>query len=66
MDYSEIKEQLNNIKNNVLNKVLLIVQFVLLLGLTISFLRISQTGFKHSFCCPYFSFRNNIHLIYIP
>lgn len=56
MDYSEIKEQLNNIKNNVLNKVLLIVQFVLLLGLTISFLRISQTGFKPLFAVHIFLF----------
>lgn len=49
MDFIEIKDQLNSIKDNVLNKVLIIVQFVLLLGLTISFLRISQTGFKPLF-----------------
>lgn len=52
----EIKEQLNNIKDNVLNKVLIIVQFVLLLGLTISFLRISQTGFKPLFAVHIFLF----------
>lgn len=49
MDNLFIKEQLNTIKDNVLNKILVIVLFVLLLGLTISFLRISQTGFKPIF-----------------
>lgn len=46
---NDIKQQINNIKDNVLNKVLVIVLFVMIFGLTISVLRIPQTGFKPIF-----------------
>jgi signal transduction histidine kinase len=49
MENNDIKQQLNSIKDNVLNKVLVIVLFVMIFGLTISVLRIPQTGFKPIF-----------------
>jgi signal transduction histidine kinase len=46
MESIELQKKLDNIKNVILNKVLVIVLFVQFLGVTISVLRISQTGFK--------------------
>jgi len=46
METLEMRKKLDQIKDKVLNKVLIIVLFVQLIGLTISILRIPQTGFK--------------------
>ncbi len=46
METLEMRKKLDQIKDQVLNKVLIIVLFVQLIGLTISILRIPQTGFK--------------------
>jgi signal transduction histidine kinase len=38
--------KMNEIKDMVLNRILIVIMFVMVLGMTISLLRISQTGFK--------------------
>jgi signal transduction histidine kinase len=39
-------KKMDDIKDSVLNRVLIVIMFVMLLGITISLLRVSQTGFK--------------------
>jgi signal transduction histidine kinase len=45
MENADLKQKLDRIKDQVLNKVLIIVLFVQLIGLIISLIRVSQTGF---------------------
>jgi len=58
MEKEDIKQQLDSIKDNVLNRVLVFVLFVLVFGLTISILRIPETGFK-----PIFAVHSSLFLL---
>jgi signal transduction histidine kinase len=40
------KNKMNEIKDMVLNRILIVIMFVMVIGMTISLLRFSQTGFK--------------------
>jgi len=46
MQSNFLEKKMDEIKDSVLNRVLIVIMFVMLLGITISLLRVSQTGFK--------------------
>jgi signal transduction histidine kinase len=46
MSSNSLTKKMDEIKDSVLNRVLIVIMLVMILGITISLLRISQTGFK--------------------
>jgi signal transduction histidine kinase len=49
MQSNLLEKKMDDIKDSVLNRVLIVIMFVMLLGITISLLRVSQTGFKFNY-----------------
>jgi len=49
MEPNSLKSKLNEIKDSVLNRVLIVIMFVMVLGITFSLLRIPQTGFLFTY-----------------
>jgi signal transduction histidine kinase len=54
MDNDFLEKKMDEIKDMVLNRILIVIMFVMVIGITISLLRISQTGFKINYAVQFF------------